>query len=146
MPIPVLPRITAPPIHPPLGVASNMFPALSIIAMCVVSLRVPRIGSAFGAGPADFVPSGMLATQYFHSLTFESNGSGLPAIRFHSIRKSRNGSIGLPTFPTEQSPQAPLQTQNRFEELSKIRRTLRLSTTPETCSTRRRVADGLAAP
>ena len=50
IPIPVLPRMTAPPIQPPLGVLSNTLPALSMIAMCVVSLTVPRIGSAFGAG------------------------------------------------------------------------------------------------
>ncbi len=41
MPIPVSPRITAPPIQPPLGVESKMFPSLSMIAMCVVSFMTP---------------------------------------------------------------------------------------------------------
>ena len=41
MPMPVSPRITAPVIQPPLGVASNMLPSLSMTAMCVVSFDMP---------------------------------------------------------------------------------------------------------
>src|SRR5262245_65335359 len=84
--MPVLPRMTAPPIQPPLGVLSNTLPALSIIAMCVVSLIVPRIGSAFGAGWPGFAASVMFATQYFHSFTFESKGRGFPAMKDFDAR------------------------------------------------------------
>src|SRR5437867_11901853 len=81
MPMPVLPRMTAPPIQPPLGVASKMLPSLSMTEMCVVSLSEPRMGSASGAGPPDFVPSEILAAQYFHSFTFGSDAIGLPAMK-----------------------------------------------------------------
>jgi len=45
MPMPVLPRMTAPPIQPPLGVASKMLPSLSMTEIWVVSLIAPAIGS-----------------------------------------------------------------------------------------------------
>src|SRR5215212_6145512 len=59
--MPVSPRTTAPPIQPPLGVLSNMFPFLSMIDMWVVSLTNPlgsldrrgvnEIGCAFRVAP-----------------------------------------------------------------------------------------------
>src|SRR5437867_7676174 len=86
MPMPVFPRITAPPIQPPLGVLSNTLPALSTIAMWVVSLMAPRIGSALGAGCPGFAASLMFATQYLHSFTFESKGRGFPAMNDRDAR------------------------------------------------------------
>src|SRR5262249_17743940 len=79
MPIPVFPRITAPGIQPPLGVLSKMLPSLSMIAIWVVSLMMPLVACAIMIGLTVEAALVTLAVQYFHSLTFESNGRGLPA-------------------------------------------------------------------
>src|SRR5260370_13804737 len=79
MPMPVLPRMTAPGIQPPLGVLSKMLPARSMIAMWVVSFTAPDTGSASGNGELGLGSSAIFATQYFHSLTVLSDGGGLPA-------------------------------------------------------------------
>ena len=63
MPMPVSPRMTAPPIQPPLGVESKMLPSRSMMAMWVVSLLAPETGSGSGSGPVDVPASVMFATQ-----------------------------------------------------------------------------------
>jgi hypothetical protein len=63
MPIPVLPRMTAPPIQPPLGVESKILPSRSMMAMWVVPLREPDTGSESGSGPVDSPASLMFASQ-----------------------------------------------------------------------------------
>src|SRR5437763_490471 len=95
IPIPVLPRITAPGIQPPLGVLSKMLPSLSMMAMWVVSLMLPFITCATFTGVltgAEAAALGTFAVQYFHSLILESNGRGLPA--WNDV-EARRGSISL---------------------------------------------------
>src|SRR5712692_1630533 len=95
MPMPVLPRITAPGIQPPLGVLSKTLPSLSMMAMCVVSLMLPFIACATLMGTPGAVEAVALATfavQYLHSFILESNGRGLPAWKDVDARR---GSISL---------------------------------------------------
>ncbi len=92
MPMPVSPRITAPGIQPPLGVLSKMLPSLSMMAMWVVSLTPPDTGSGSTTGWFGFAACARLATQYFHSFTPESKGSGFPAT---NARDAFFGSISL---------------------------------------------------
>ena len=63
-----------------------------MMAMWVVSLAAPVTGSGSGTGPPILLASAMLATQYFHSFTVESNASGLPAT------KARDACLGSISF------------------------------------------------
>src|SRR6516225_6893737 len=63
MPMPVLPRMTAPPIQPPLGVESKTFPSLSMMEMWVVSLSAPAIGSGSTTGSPGLPARARFATQ-----------------------------------------------------------------------------------
>ena len=97
----MLPAITPPVIHPPLGVESKMLPSLSITEICVVSLRLgsTSFGSRGGCGDGS-----RPAIQNGHSFTWSSNGSGSPAIwvgsaRFMSICAARAFAYSLDSRP-----------------------------------------------
>src|ERR1700676_433203 len=85
--MPVSPRITAPLIHPPLGVASKRLPSLSTTEMWVVSLDMPaesRPSEASWSSRDDDAwgeLSETLAFQYGQVLTCESYFMGSPAIK-----------------------------------------------------------------
>src|SRR6516165_2967008 len=109
--MPVSPRITAPGIQPPLGVASNTLPSLSMTEMWVVSFDTPA-----ESNPRDASASASLtrleaagcsfAFQYGQVLTLESNGSGSPATKLVDARRGSIDAARCFAYAFESRPSA----------------------------------------